>query len=983
MGDGSRLAASRVEEVRCNVTVERWQEVKKILADAFERPPSERLAYVDQVCAGDQELRREVESLLAPQTAAGSFLEAPAFGAAAKPLAEIQSESSLVGRQLGLYKIVSLLGSGGMGEVYLARDTKLERDVAIKVLPAAFVNDADRLLRFQREARTLASLNHPNIATIHGLEHSDGVHYLVMELVGGHTLDERIRAGALKFKESLTVAAQIAEALEAAHERGVIHRDLKPANVKVTPEGRVKVLDFGLAKAYGGDGGQDLSNAATLTTMGTEEGRILGTPAYMSPEQARGQAVDKRTDIWAFGCVLYEMLAGKRAFRGETLSDTIAAVLEREPEWQVLPQATPAKTRDLLRRCLQKDSQRRLRDIGDARIEIEEALAAPAVVEPAAPTKTIHQRWRGALSWGVALLLLAALIGVALWSRKSSSSIVSVQVSRVAITLPPDQPLAGLELGSALALSPDGTRLVYSARHGGVPQLYLRPLGGLEAQPIPGTEGGIQPFFSPDGQWLGFFADGKVKKISVTGGEASSLADAVDPRGASWGSRGTIIFAPTRTSVLMKVSDIGSASQPLTRWGSDESSHRWPEILPGGDALLFAAWRGGGNWNNALISAQPLGTGERRNLVRGGTNPRYAPSGHLVYAQGGVLMALPFDLQQLAATGAAVPVQEGVLESTFSGAAQYSFSATGSLVYVPASVQATKRSLVWVSRSGDEQPMGAPSRAYRGPRLSPDGKEIAVAVEGQETEIWLYNLARDTFTRLTFQGTTNYNPLWTRDRKRIAFTSIGVGISWQPSDGSGASERLRGSAGLPSSWSPNGQLLAFDDTGASTGRDIWVLHLGDHKEEQFLATPFDEGAPQFSPDGRWLAYVSNESGRYEIYVQPYPGPGAKLQISTDGGTEPLWNPNGRELFYRSGNKMMAVEITPQPSFSAGKPKVLFAGLYQSSPNPVPNANYDVSADGQRFLMLKPGDSTEAAPTQINVVLNWFEELKQKVPTGKK
>ena len=964
------------------MTPERWQEVKKVLAGALERTPGERLVYLNQACAGDEALRLEVESLLAQQKTAGSFLETPALEVAGKAQAEDRRQSSLVGQQLGSYKIVSLLGSGGMGEVYQAHDTKLGRDVAIKVLPPDVVHDADRLARFQREARMLAALNHPNIATIYGLEQSDDVRYLVMELVAGQTLAERVSGGELKIKESLNVAAQIAQAIEAAHEKGVIHRDLKPANVKVTPAGRVKVLDFGLAKAYSGDGEQDLSNSATLTTLATEEGIILGTPAYMSPEQARGKAVDKRTDIWAFGCVLYEMLAGKRAFRGETISDTIAAVLECEPGWHELPPATPAKIGDLLRRCLQKDSQRRLRDIGDARIEIEEALAAPAIAEPTAATRSILASWRGTLPWGVAFVVLVAVGSVVILNRKSSSPINSARVSRIAITLPPSQPLAGLELGSALALSPDGTRLVYAAHQGGGQQLYLRSLEDLEAQPIPGTAGAVQPFFSPDGKWLGFFADGKLKKISVSGGEAISLADAVDPRGASWGSQRIIIFAPTRNSPLQKVSDAGGTSQPLTRFVKEEDSHRWPEFLPSGEAVLFAAFRGGSNWSNAQISVQSVGSGERRDLVQGGTHPRYAPSGHVVYAQGGTLMAAPFDSQRLAVTGASVPVQEGVLQSTFSGAAQYSFSVTGALVYVPASVQATQRRLVWVSRGGVEQPVAAPARAYRGPRLSPNGQEVAVAVEGQETQVWLYNLSRDTLTRLTFQGSTNYNPNWTRDGKRIAFTSVGQGLRWQASDGSGGSEVLSELGGYPNSWSPNGQLLAVDGGTPSTGVDIGVLRMGDHKVEQFLATPFNEGAAQFSPDGRWLVYVSNESGRNEIYAQPYPGPGGKLQISTDGGGEPLWNPNGRELFYRSRDMMMAVDITTQPSFSAGKPKVLFAGPYQPSPSPVPNANYDVSPDGQRFLMLKSGGQDQAA-TQINVVLNWFEELKQKVPTGKK
>jgi eukaryotic-like serine/threonine-protein kinase len=954
------------------MTPERWQELKTVLAAALERKPQERPAYLKQVCA-EPSLRRELESLIAAhEQGDSSFMER-------RP---VESGMLELGANLGPYEILGPLGAGGMGEVYQAHDTKLGRDVAIKVLPEAFAHDPERLSRFQREAKMLASLNHPNIAAIYGLEDGAGRKYLVMELVPGETLRERVaREGALPVEEALGVARQIAEALEAAHEKSIIHRDLKPANVKVTPEGRVKVLDFGLAKAFAGDPGLDLSNAPTLTAMGTEEGRILGTPAYMSPEQARGKAVDKRTDIWAFGCLLYELLTARQAFRGETLSDAIAAVLDREPDWRALPPATPAKVRDLLRRCMQKDSQHRLRDMGDARIEIAEALSAPANAAPVAATNSIRARWRGALLWGVAFLLLATVTSILIWNRKSSSPINSVPVSRIAITLPPSQPLAGLEIGSALALSPDGTRLVYAARQGGGQQLYLRPLGGLEAQPIPGTEGAAEPFFSPDGQWLGFFADGKLKKISVTGGEALSLADAVDPRGASWGSQGMIVFVPRRASTLQKMSDAGGPPEPLTRFVKEEDSHRWPEFLPSGEAVLFAALYGGGNWNDAQISAQRVGTGERQDLVQGGTHPRYAPSGHLVYAQRGTLMAVPFDARRLAVTGAAVPVQEGVLQSTFTGAAQYSFSGTGSLVYAPGSVQATQRRLVWVNRSGVEQPVAAPARAYRGPRLSPDGREVAVAVEGQETEVWLFNLSRDTLTRLTFQGSTNYNPIWTPDGKRIAFISIGQGLSWQTADGSGGPELLS-DAGIPNSWSPNGQLLAFDAARSSTGRDIWVLRLGDRKEGQFLGTPFNEGAAQFSPDGRWLAYVSNESGHYEIYVQPYPGPGGKLQISTEGGTEPVWNPNGRELFYRSGNKMMAVEITTQPSFSAGKPKVLFAGQYQPSPNPVPNANYDVSSDGQRFLMLKPGGQDQAA-TQINVVLNWFEELKRRAPTGTK
>jgi serine/threonine-protein kinase len=657
---------------------------------------------------------------------------------------------------------------------------------------------------------------------------------------------------------------------------------------------------------------------------------------------------------------------------------------------------TPPALDRLMKKCLAKDPEERWQNAHDLVSELKwntESISQMALM-PVAAAKGIRALGRRALILSVGIFLLgAAFASLAVWNLKPSLASPSQPVSRTVITLPPSQQLAGLDSGPAVALSPDGTHLVYVARQGSTQQLYLRAMDSLEAKPILGTDGAVDPIFSPDGLWVGFFSGGKLKKVSVNGGAALTLGDASIPVGASWAGQGMIAFAPSISGVLQQVPAAGGASQPLTPHEKGEVSQRWPEFLPGGKAVLFAAGPSTTNWANAQVTVLSVGTGERRNLIQGGMYPRYAASGHLVYAQGGSLMAVPFDYRQLTVTGAAVPVAEGVLESLSNGAAQYSLSATGSLVYVPGGVQASQRRLVWVNRNGAELPLAAPAHAYRGPRLSPDGRRVAVAIEEQETQTWLYDLSRETLTRLTFDGIANYNPVWTPDGKRIAFQSSKEGrlnLFWQLVDGSGGLERLTPSEynNAPNSWSPDGQLLAFIQIDPTTGYDIWVLRMDDpstgsgqvRKAQPFLQTPFNESAPRFSPDGRWLAYTSDESGRNEIYVQPYPGPGGKSQISTDGGTEPVWNPNGRELFYRSGDKMMAVEIATQPGFAAGKARMLFEGQYVPTPATFPN--YDVSPDGQRFLMLKAAEQA-TAPNQINVVLNWFEELKQKVPTGKK
>jgi len=906
----------------------------------------------------------------------------------------------VIGQRIAHYRVQEKIGAGGMGEVYRAQDTRLCRDVALKVLPEVFARDAERMARFEREAKVLASLNHPHIASIYGLEESNGTRALVMELVEGPTFAEHISQGPLPLEEALALAKQIADGLEYAHDRGIIHRDLKPSNVKLTPESQVKLLDFGLAKAMEGEAAEEeLHNSPTLSAAATRTGVLLGTAAYMSPEQARGKRVDRRADIWAFGCMLYEMLTGRAAFTGETTSDILASVIRAEPDWSSLPGSVPPRIHELLRRCLQKDAKQRLRDIGDARIIIDEAVTG-SVTSETVPTGALTRLLRRpGMAWAyvAAGLVLGVVVAVfvASYLRPSPGE---RPVSRFAFGFPaPDsQPAAseGFPMRDfpAVAISPDGTKIAYVGALGHTTQLFLRPVDRLESQPLPGSANATSPFFSPDGQWVGFFAGGKLKKASVHGGEATTLCDAPINRSATWGQDNMIVFAPTLFGGLMRVSAAGGSPEILTTpdVSKGELTYRWPEILPGGKSVLFviANAQDIGSFSESKIAAVRLDTHEKKILPIVGTYPRYSLSGHLLFERDGRVFAVPFDPHRLEITGQSVPVLDGVKTSPNSGAADFMVSGTGSLVYLPENAYTHDGLIVWVDRKNQVKELAAPARHYGSPHISPDGERVAVAIPSGNSgsDIWVYEIPHGTLTRLTFDEHSSA-PLWSPDGKRIAFATTrptGLAILVKPADGSGTEETLVPGESLilvPTSWSSNGKFLAYWSVGSATGRDIWVAPLtGERKPQPFLQTRFNEMQARFSPNDRWIAYMSEESGRYEVYVQPFPGPGGKWQISTDGGTVPVWAQNGRELFFMSSGKLMSVGITTQPTFSASNPRMV-ADIPSFLMGRLSNGVYDVSPDGQRFLFVK-ANVENGPPDEVRVVLNWTEELKQLAPASK-
>jgi serine/threonine-protein kinase len=896
------------------------------------------------------------------------------------------------GTRLGPYEIVSPLGSGGMGEVYRARDTRLGRSVAIKVLPEAVPSDPESLRRLEHEAQLLASLSHPHIAVLHGVEETQGSLALVMELVEGQTLAERIAQGPVPFEEAVTIARQVAEALEYAHEHGIVHRDLKPANIKLLPDGGVKVLDFGLAKALetAPAGRSSILSSPTITAVAaTKKGVILGTAAYMSPEQAKGKPVDRRTDIWSFGCVLYEMLTGKLTFGGETVTDTLAAVVRGEPDWKTLPRETPASLRKLLQRCLHKDLRLRLQAIGEARVALEqwnvpESAAAPERVAPES------RRFRSLVPWFVTALFGAGLL--LLWHPWQGPA--PPRVMHLVTEWGGEGQLYA-PYGPAAVLSPEAARVAYLVEGSDTKRrLFVSALDGSQATALPGTEGARDPFFSPDGAWLAFFAEGKLKKVAIAGGAIMTLCDIQDDRGGAWGEDGTIVFAPFTRADLSRIPAGGGAPQRFSQRQGNELTHRWPEFLPGGKVVIYTSSDDGNNYENADIVAQTMATGERKVIYHGGYGAHYISGGFLVFMHEGTLLGAKFDAKHLALSGEPVPLLERVATNFGNAGAQFSVANTGLAAYITGTASTeTYLRLQWLTSDGKIAPLRKEPATYWFIAFSPDGKKLALGVEaGGAQDVWVYDWQRDVATRLTFGG-NNANPAWTPDGRRISYVSTEHGrqlLLWKRSDGGGDAQRLLESKERfgPMAWRPDGKVLVFTQSTSNGDLDLmWVSVEGDEKSgwkvsepKPFLNSPAFEDSPAFSPDGKWLAYHSNESGSPQVYVRPFPGPGGRWQVSSgEWGGLPEWSRTGHQIFYvtiehrimvanyREEGDTLRVD-TPQP----------WSNVVLADRGPI-NHIFSVAPDGKRIAVVR--EAREDEPKQspkVTFLVNFGEEVRAKV-----
>jgi eukaryotic-like serine/threonine-protein kinase len=963
--------------------------------------------------------------------------------AASEPPGEIPSvlrEGSALlssGTKVGAYEVIGAIGAGGMGEVYRARDTRLGRDVALKVLPEAFARDAERLARFRREAQVLASLNHPNIAAIYGFEESGSTHALVMELVEGPTLAEKISGalnaggganadlkvaatkniqsevsraglkaaptehpfgGAIAIDEALPMAKQICEALEYAHERGIVHRDLKPANIKLASNDKiaqsdaVKILDFGLAKALEGDpASMDISSSPTITRMATQAGIILGTAAYMSPEQAKGKSVDRRTDIWAFGCVLYEMLTGKMAFTGETATDTLAAVIRAEPEWTLLPANMPTRLRELLQRCLKKDARQRLQSVGDARITLEEILSGAATQSESAPSSGINAslqipapspRWRSALPWAIVALLVIVLAAFVVTDLTRKPPEEDAFVSQIPPPKGAQFMLAG-GAGGAPVISPDGREIAFvAAESSGQPKLWVQALDSETAQPLAGTDGAAYPFWSADSRSIGYFAHGMMNRIDASGGPPESIAPASFGRGASWGKNGIILYSPTQVAGLYSVPASGGTPRELTFINkSGSTSDRWPQFLPDGKHFLFYSEvpTHYGTYVGSLAGSKPT------LLIRGNSNAIYSPPGYLLFIQQGTLMAQQFDAKSLQLMGEAKPIAVNVPHLSTMSLGEFSVSQTGILTYAQGGSEAGLRQLVWYDRNGKQVGPASPPGGYFTLALSPDGKQVALTEQspGQaDVDVWVYDLARGTNTKLTF-GTVDVQPAWSPDGKMIAFLAIPQGSIYhlyeKASDGSGDVKTLLADDADENwpVWTPDGRDLVFTRYGTvGTHRSIWALPLdGVGKPFAVMQNPqFDIDEPAVSPNGKWVAYVSSQSGQFEVYISPFLQGSGLWQVSSGGGEMPEWEPDGKELFYVSpDHKIMSAEISEHGSAIAiGKATALFTVDLAGTPG---GRTYAVGPRGQKFLAITSVEGT--GPEGVTLVVNWPALVKRQ------
>jgi serine/threonine-protein kinase len=898
----------------------------------------------------------------------------------------------VIGTTLAHYRITGELGAGGMGEVWRAEDTKLGRDVALKVLPEEFAKDPDRMARFEREAKVLASLNHPSIATLYGLESVESgtdsdadsdaglTTFLAMELVEGEDLSERIARGAIPIDEAIPIALQIAEALEAAHEQGIVHRDLKPANIKITDDGTVKVLDFGLAKAWETEG-TDLSSSfsPTITRHATVEGVILGTAAYMSPEQARGKKVDRRADIWAFGVVLWEMLTGIKLFDGETVSDVMAAILTREPDLDALPPAVPNHIRSLIGRCLRRDPKIRQRDMGDVRLELEEDLG-PGGDRPAQADGLVADRTRYArMPWLVATVATAAAVVLGLLIVRPPELLPGVP-THLALTLPEGLSFAMREKRPVVAISPAGDEMVFNAGDGQIDRLYRRSLTSPIAVPLEGTEGARAPFYSPDGRWVGFTAgDSRLKKVSLDSGQVVALADG-DWGGGSWGEDGSIIYTPDYLDGLWRVAADGGGAEELTHPDPavGELNHSWPDHVPGTAAVVFTSFRL--PLNESRVELYDMATGERRLLVENAVFGRYVATGHLLFVRESVVLAAPFDPRTLELTGSAVPVLEDAFVAPFEGNSQFSVSENGTLIHAPASLLQPPREVVWVDRQGREEILLEADRRYSAPSLSPDGRSLAITVEDGNPDIWVYQLDRKVLNRLTFSPRSEHTPIWYPDGRRIAFVLDAPPFHLYdvPADGSAEPTAVLESPidTYVDAVSPDGRWMVVRQLDSEEDYNLGLMEVGAGQDVRPLRnTQFTERFATVSPDGRYVAYESNESGRSEIYIQPFPAPGPRTQVTRDGGEAPLWAETS-EFFYWNGNRLFAVPVRTTPELTIGEPQELFTASRYTTKT---SREYDVTADGRRIIIAKIPEASE--PREVQIVLNWFSELERLAGPG--